>query len=60
MEELFVDCPHCWERISILADVSRNGRQTFVEDCEVCCHPLAFTLKVDNGEIFDVSVEAAQ
>ncbi len=60
MEEFFVDCPHCWERISILVDVSQNGRQTFVEDCEVCCNPLAFTLRVGKGEILEISVEAAQ
>lgn len=60
MEELFVDCPHCWERISILVDLSLNGRQTFVEDCEVCCNPLSFRLNIAHGEIIETEVEAAQ
>ncbi len=60
MEELFVTCPHCWEQISILVDLTISGRQEFVEDCEVCCNPLAFVLRVDGGEILETQVEAAQ
>lgn len=60
MEELFVTCPHCWERISILVDISVPGKQAFVEDCEVCCNPLAFDLEVANGEVLEAHVEAAQ
>ncbi len=60
MEELFVDCPHCWERISILVDVSQNVRHSFVEDCEVCCNPLAFRVVISQGEVAEVDVEAAQ
>lgn len=60
MEELFVTCPHCWERISILVDLSCSGRQTLVEDCEVCCHPLSFALEVARGRIVDWHVEPAQ
>ena len=31
-------------------------KQTYVEDCEVCCNPLEFNLKVENNviEIFAV------
>ena len=60
VEEIFVTCPHCWRRISILVDLSISGRQLFVEDCEVCCNPLAFQLEVAHGELLDAQVEAAQ
>ena len=60
MEEQFVTCPHCWEQISILVDTSVSGRQQFVEDCEVCCNPLAFELEVARGEILRIHAEAAQ
>ena len=60
MEEQFFDCPHCWERVSILVDLSLNGRQAFVEDCEVCCNPLAFEVAIAGGEVAELSVEAAQ
>lgn len=60
MEELFVTCPHCWEQISILVDISISGRQQFVEDCEVCCNPLDFIVEVESGEVLRSQVEAAQ
>ena len=60
MEEHFVTCPHCWEQISILIDVSVSGRQSYVEDCEVCCNPLDFKIAISQGEVLDIQVEAAQ
>ena len=39
MEEHFFQCPYCWETISMLFDSSLNQSQ-YVEDCEVCCHPI--------------------
>ena len=38
MEHFFL-CPYCGERISIVLDMSVR-RQTYVEDCEVCCRPI--------------------
>jgi hypothetical protein len=60
MEELFITCPHCWQQVSILVDLSISGRQSFVEDCEVCCNPLAFELEVARGQLLDCRVEVAQ
>ena len=39
MDEHFFQCPHCWEEISMLVDTSVI-KQTYVEDCEVCCNPI--------------------
>lgn len=39
MLEHFFQCPYCWEEISMLLDVS-VAKQTYVEDCEVCCNPI--------------------
>jgi len=52
-------CPRCWERISILVDLSVEGEQRFVEDCEVCCHPIQFTVVATGGDLVDFSAEAA-
>lgn len=60
MEEQFFDCPHCWERVSILVDLSVDGHHQFVEDCEVCCNPLRFDLQVDGHTVVDISAESAQ
>ena len=60
MEETFFTCPHCWEEVSILVDVSVDGGQFLVEDCEVCCNPLEFRLQVQSGQVAGLEVETAQ
>ena len=37
--EYFFTCPYCWQKISMVLDVSQP-HQTYVEDCEVCCKPI--------------------
>ena len=44
MEEHFYQCPHCWEQVSVLVDVSQSA-QTYIEDCEVCCNPIQFYIQ---------------
>ena len=41
-------CPYCWKEISMLLDTSVN-RQTYIEDCEICCNPIEVTVHFDNG-----------
>lgn len=60
MEEHFFTCPHCWERVSILIDVSVSGIHKFVEDCEVCCNPLDFVVVVGSRQVHSLQAEAAQ
>jgi hypothetical protein len=50
MYEHFFQCPYCWEEISMLLDPSIS-RQTYVEDCEVCCNPISVSLVFDDGEL---------
>ena len=55
-EEADITCPFCWETISILLDFS-IPEQEYIEDCQVCCRPMAFSLSVDpNGEILELAV----
>ena len=37
--EHFFTCPHCWQTISMILDLSVE-EQEYIEDCEVCCNPL--------------------
>lgn len=55
MIEHFFMCPHCWQEISMLLDPAYS--QTYIEDCEVCCHPIEVHVTFEDGEImsFDVS-----
>lgn len=45
MEEIekHFTCPYCRERISMILDLSVEGQQTYIEDCEVCCRPIQVT-----------------
>jgi hypothetical protein len=53
-EEIEVDCPFCGEPISVLIDPSVE-RQTYVEDCEVCCRPIRFEVACEDGAISSVT-----
>jgi transcription elongation factor Elf1 len=48
--EHFFACPYCGEQISMVLDTSVK-RQTYVEDCEVCCQPIEVHYSVEDGEI---------
>ena len=48
--EHFFRCPYCAEYISILLDVSVRS-QTYVEDCEVCCHPIEVHYAFEDGNM---------
>jgi len=42
-----VQCPYCGERFETLLDLSA-GSASYVEDCQVCCQPIQFSLEVDH------------
>ena len=48
--EYFFVCPYCSERISMVLDISVR-RQTYIEDCEVCCRPIEITYAVKDDEV---------
>lgn len=50
MKEHYFQCPYCWETISMLLDISNNN-QSYIEDCEVCCHPIRVKFQIENDSI---------
>lgn len=48
-------CPYCRERISMILDLSVDGEQTYIEDCEVCCNPIQITYASADGELLHFS-----
>jgi transcription elongation factor Elf1 len=58
MEHIFT-CPHCGEEISMLLDLSVK-RQSYVEDCEVCCRPIEITYAVEGDALADFSATATE
>lgn len=59
MLEHFFQCPHCFQEISMLIDMSIS-KQSYVEDCEVCCNPLQINLEIEDGEIIYFEANPAQ
>jgi Cysteine-rich CPXCG len=57
--EYFFSCPYCWEKISMVLDTSVKG-QTFVEDCEVCCHPIEVHYAVQDGAVADFAARVLE
>jgi transcription elongation factor Elf1 len=48
LEEKEVSCPYCGELFTALLDLSAGDR-SYIEDCPVCCQPIAFDLRVTPG-----------
>jgi hypothetical protein len=55
--EYFFACPYCSERISMVLDTSVK-RQTYIEDCEVCCQPIEVSYGVKNDEVCQFEARA--
>jgi hypothetical protein len=59
MIEYFFVCPWCWQRISVLIDGGLTRFQG-IEDCEVCCNPIVFDIRIEEGEVAAFRAEKAQ
>lgn len=59
LEEYFFTCPYCWEQISMMLDVSAGG-QNYVEDCEVCCNPIAIAYTAEDGAVQAFSADSLE
>lgn len=44
--EQALGCPFCGELVTVLVDTS-EPEQRYVEDCQVCCRPMALEINVD-------------
>jgi hypothetical protein len=45
-----VECPYCGENFETPVDTS-SGSARYVEDCQVCCQPIEFSLDVDHAGV---------
>ncbi len=51
-------CAGCFEWVETTVDESGGSKQTYVEDCQVCCQPNVLTVRWDAGaEEFAISAE---
>ena len=58
LESAHIDCPYCGEAIEVTVD-SSVGQQDYIEDCQVCCKPIQFRIRVsaDGQSSIDVRSE---
>lgn len=49
-------CPWCGEPFEVYVDLSA-GSQRFIEDCQVCCHPIDVWVEAEDGELISVTAE---
>ena len=50
LEERSIECPYCGEPIDVLLDCS-VPHQSYIEDCQVCCRPIEFSVSVDEDDV---------
>lgn len=55
--EAMVQCPYCFEEITLFVDPSGGALQRTVSDCDVCCRPIELEIRLDE-ESGDLSVSA--
>ena len=57
------DCPFCGEPTELDfggdAEVGAPGEHVFVQDCDVCCAPIAVRLRIGIDGEFEVSYDRA-
>ena len=56
LESVAIGCPYCGESIEILIDCS-VPKQSYVEDCEVCCLLMQVMCTAIAGELQNLSVD---
>lgn len=53
-----IDCPHCFSPHLLRIDLTGGRAQAYVEDCQVCCRPIAVQLAVDDaGSLASLMIE---
>ena len=57
LESVTVQCPYCWEMLDISIDPS-VAEQEYVEDCQVCCHPILLSVSIGEDQVPIVEARA--
>jgi hypothetical protein len=49
LDSVHIRCPFCGERFEAVVDAS-GGDADYIEDCPVCCRPIALHLRADGED----------
>jgi hypothetical protein len=44
-----LDCPYCGEPNDVAVDPAGGKRQSYEEDCQVCCRPWSVNVRIDGA-----------
>ncbi len=55
--EASVACPFCGETSEIAVDPWVTRSETFIEDCDVCCHPRVVHVERDESGVMNIWCE---
>ncbi|GAB5557109.1 MAG: CPXCG motif-containing cysteine-rich protein [Schleiferiaceae bacterium] len=58
-DEVFYTCPHCLQSVSIIVELQPT-HQNYIEDCEVCCNPIGFTIAIEEGEVVSLLADSIE
>ena len=56
--EIDTTCPSCGEPVTLVVDPAAGSRQTYIEDCWVCCKPMTVLVRVYSQDDVDVDVRS--
>jgi hypothetical protein len=56
--EVEIECPYCGEVFTSAVDTSQGSSST-IEDCTVCCRPIALQFECEAGEVLSVESSRA-
>jgi hypothetical protein len=51
-------CPYCGQSFQLEIDTSQP-EQSLIEDCSICCRPIALTIRCQPGVIVDLDCSGA-
>jgi len=57
LQESSVYCPYCGESIEVLLNPEDVGLE-YIEDCQVCCRPIEFSLRQSAGGWLEAEVRS--
>ena len=50
-------CPSCGEECELVVDLAGGSRQSYVEDCPVCCRPWQVRVSIDEEGAVTVELD---
>lgn len=58
-DDLYLSCPYCGENVEIDIDESGGSKQSYVEDCPVCCQPWTVEVVQDRAGEWSITLRTS-